>query len=203
MYIPTDLEAGCQVLAADQRKTIDIGRVQGGLFPDGRYFGNGVGIGFDAVVGFEAIKLKRLHGFPSYLVAAFKTIFLYFQAPQVKITYEDHMLELPALMVSIMNGRRMGGGFMMAPKGLSDDGLLDVCITQQVSRPLIFYLIGKFMSGTQDEHPAIQRIHTRELRVTALKGILPAHADGETLCTDGIELTAALLPSQIELICEA
>ena len=202
MYVPTDLEAGCQVLAADHRKTIDIGRVQGGLFPDGRFFGNGVGIGFDAVVGFEALKLKRLHGFPSYLVAALKTIFLYYQAPQVKITYEDQELELPALMVSIMNGRRMGGGFMMAPEGLSDDGLLDVCIAHQVSRPIIFYLIGKFMSGTQDEHPAIQRIHARELQVTALKGILPAHADGETLCTDGTELNVELLPKQIDFICE-
>lgn len=202
MNIPTDLEAGCQVLASNQRKRIDVGRVKGGLFPDGRYFGNGVGIGFDAVVGFEALKLKRLHGFPSYLVAALKTIFLYYQAPQVKITFDDQVLELPALMVSLMNGRRMGGGFMMAPEGLSDNGLLNVCIAHQVSRPQIFSLIGKFMSGTQDAHPAIQRIHTRELQVTALKGALPAHADGETLCIDGTELTVALLPGQIELICE-
>ncbi len=39
-------------------KIIDIGQVVGGFFPEGRYFGNGVGIGFDAVVGFEALKLK-------------------------------------------------------------------------------------------------------------------------------------------------
>jgi YegS/Rv2252/BmrU family lipid kinase len=202
MEVPTDLEAACHTLANDQRRSIDIGRVKGGLYPDGRYFGNGVGIGFDAVVGFEALKLKRLHGFPSYLVAALKTIFLYFQAPQVRITFDDQVLELPALMVSIMNGRRMGGGFMMAPEGLSDDGLLDVCIAHQVSRPQIFALIAKFMGGTQDAHPAIQRVHTRQLRVTALEGALPAHADGETLCTDGTELALELLPRQIELICE-
>ena len=202
MDIPADLEDGCKTLAADQRRSIDIGRVEGGLYPEGRYFGNGVGIGFDAVVGFEALKLKRLHGFPSYLVAALKTIFLYFQAPQVKITFDDQAIELPALMVSIMNGRRMGGGFMMAPGGLSDDGLLNVCIAHQVSRPQIFSLIAKFMSGTQDAHPAIQRVHTQKLRVTALQGVLPAHADGETLCTDGTELTLELLPHQIELISE-
>jgi YegS/Rv2252/BmrU family lipid kinase len=202
MNIPAELEAACQTLADDRRQKIDVGRVSGGLYPQGRYFGNGVGIGFDAVVGFEALKLKRLHGFPSYLVAALKTIFLYFQAPQVKITYDEQTLELPALMVSIMNGRRMGGGFMMAPQGLADDGLLDVCIARQVSRPQIFALIPKFMQGTQDGHPAIQRILTPELKVTAIQGVLPAHADGETLCKDGTELTLELLPRQIELICK-
>ncbi|HBX68665.1 MAG TPA: diacylglycerol kinase [Chloroflexi bacterium] len=201
MNIPAGLEAGCQALADDHRKSIDVGRVTGGLYPQGRYFGNGVGIGFDAVVGFEALKLKRLHGFPSYLVAALKTIFLYFQAPQVQIAFDGQQIELPALMVSIMNGRRMGGGFMMAPQGHSDDGLLDICIARQVSRPQIFGLIPKFMQGTQDEHPAIQRVLTAALRVTALQGVLPAHADGETLCTDGKELTLELLPRQIELIC--
>jgi len=203
MNIPTNLEAGCKTLASNQRRSIDVGRVEGGLYPQGRYFGNGVGIGFDAVVGFEALKLKRLHGFPSYLVAALKTIFLYFHAPKVKITFGDEIRELPVLMVSIMNGRRMGGGFMMAPQGLSDDGLLNVCIVHQVSRPQIFSLIAKFIQVTQDAHPAIQRIHTQQLRVTALQGVLPAHADGETLCKDGTELSLALLPSQIELICES
>jgi YegS/Rv2252/BmrU family lipid kinase len=201
MGIPADPEAACQLLAEDRRKPIDIGRVEGGLYPQGRYFGNGVGIGFDAVVGFEALKLKRLHGFPSYLVAALKTIFLYFQAPRVKIEFDDQEFELPALMVSLMNGIRMGGGFMMAPEGIADDGLLDVCIARQVSRPQIFGLIAKFMGGTQDAHPAIQRIHTRKMKVTALEGVLPAHADGETLCVDGTELALELLPRQIDLVC--
>jgi hypothetical protein len=49
-----------------------------------------VGIGFDAVVGFEAVKMTRLHGFPSYIVAALKTIFLYYRAPLVRIQYDGH-----------------------------------------------------------------------------------------------------------------
>jgi YegS/Rv2252/BmrU family lipid kinase len=202
MHIPTQLEAACQTLAKDQRRSIDIGLVKGGLYPEGRYFGNGIGIGFDAVVGFEALKLKRLHGFPSYLVAALKTIFLYFQAPQVEIALGAERIELAALMVSVMNGRRMGGGFMMAPQGVPDDGLFDLCIARQVSRPQMFVLIGRFMQGTQNEHPAIQTIHGAELTVTTDQGILPAHADGETLCTDGQELSISLLPKSIQLICE-
>jgi len=126
VQVPIDIAASCQVLAQDNRHTIDVGYVEGGDYPEGRYFGNGVGIGFDAVVGFEALKLKRLHGFPSYIVGALKTIFLYYTAPTMRIEFNDQVIVQPALMVSIMNGRRLGGGFMMAPDGLMDDGLFDL-----------------------------------------------------------------------------
>lgn len=202
MNVPATLVEACEVLAADQRRKIDIGLVKGGLYPEGRYFGNGVGIGFDAVVGFEALKMKRLHGFLSYLAAALKTIYLYFQAPQVTIQMEEETLELPALMVSVMNGRRMGGGFMMAPEGVPDDGLLDLCIVRQVSRRQMLALMARFLQGTQYEHPAVQGRRAAQLTVIAQQGILPAHADGETLCTDGQELSIRLLAQQIELICK-
>jgi diacylglycerol kinase (ATP) len=194
------LEVAFQALAGVQSRWIDVGFVRGGDYPHGRYFGNGVGIGFDAVVGFEALKLKRLHGFPSYIVAALKTIFLYFNAPTVRIEYDGQALVLPALMVSIMNGRRMGGGFFMAPEGQPDDGLFDLCIARQVSRMGIFELIPRFMKGTQAGHPAIQMLRACQVRVTALQGTLPAHADGETLCFGGSSLELSLLPHMLEVI---
>jgi YegS/Rv2252/BmrU family lipid kinase len=198
--IPTELSDACRVLAAGHRRTIDVGHVVGGRYPEGRYFGNGVGIGFDAVVGFEALKLKRLSGFPSYIVAAMKTIFLYYQAPLVELAYDEGALTLPALLVSVMNGRRMGGGFYMAPQGQPDDGRFDLCIAQEVSRPGIFRLIPHFMRGTQHTQEEIRMCQTRRSVITAQQGTLPAHADGETLCVEGQRLALELLPGQIEII---
>jgi YegS/Rv2252/BmrU family lipid kinase len=200
MGIPSTLEACCQALAQNHRRTIDVGHVVGGSFPEGRYFGNGLGIGFDAVVGFEALKLKRLHGFASYIVAALKTIFLYFNAPMVHIKLDDEEMTLPALMVSTMNGVRQGGGFMMAPDGSPDDGLFDVCIARQVSRPQMFVLIQRFMAGTQEGHDAIQIHRAEKVLVAAVDGKLPAHGDGETISIDGKKLSIELLPKQLELI---
>jgi diacylglycerol kinase family enzyme len=177
-----------------------VGLSTGGDYPQGRYFGNGVGIGFDAVVGFEALKLKRLHGFPSYIVAALKTIFLYFQAPTVRIEYDGEALTQPALMVSVMNGRRLGGGFMMAPEGQIDDGLFDLTIADQVDRASIFALILRFMRGSQAGHPAIKTARTAKVTVTAEQGSLPAHADGETLCEAGERLEIEIVPKVLEVI---
>jgi len=201
--VPQDLDLACQTLAHGRRKWIDVGFVQGGDYPAGRYFGNGVGIGFDAMVGFEALKLKRLHGFPSYIVAALKTIFLYYQAPTLRIEFADQTLTHPALMVSIMNGRRMGGGFMMAPEGLTDDALFDVCIAGQVSKAAIFGLIPRFMKGDQAGHPAIRTLRTAQINVTAEQGSLPAHADGETLCVAGKQLEMKIFPRMLEVLIPA
>jgi diacylglycerol kinase (ATP) len=200
MGIPTDWASGCRTLAADRRRTVDVGHVVGGDFPDGRYFGNGIGIGFDAVVGFVAARLKHLRGFIGYFVAAVKTIFVYFTAPLVRLEYGDDPVELHALMVSVMNGTRMGGGFMMAPDGRPNDGAFDLCIARQVSRPRIFALMLKFMKGTQFDHPSISDGQAKRVVVTALEGTLPAHADGETLCTDGKELEIEIVPSALQVI---
>jgi diacylglycerol kinase (ATP) len=205
--MPDSLEEGVRVLTEGYQRTIDVGHVVGGDYPDGRYFGNGIGVGFDAVVGFVAAKLKRLHGFAGYIVATLKTVFIYYPAPMVTMEYEDadtgehRSRRLPALMVSVMNGRRMGGGFMMAPDGEPSDGLLDLCVARQVSRLGVFGLVPHFLRGTQATQEAITTGRTSRLIVSAAEGTLPAHADGETLCTAGQKLEISLLPQQIHVIC--
>jgi diacylglycerol kinase (ATP) len=198
--IPSGLEIGFQGIQHRNYRSMDVGYVVGGNFPEGRYFGNGVGIGFDAVVGFEALKLNHLHGFMNYIVAALRTIFLYFNAPLVRIEYDDKVITQPSLMVSIMNGRRMGGGFMMAPEARTDDGILDLCIAGQLSRIGILTMIPRFMKGTQASQPQIKTGNAAKIRVIALEGVLPAHADGETICTAGKELQVEIIKQPIQII---
>lgn len=199
MNAPVDLDEAVSALANGHTHWIDIGHVTGGDYPQGRYFGNGVGVGFDAVVGFEALKVPQLTGFVSYLFAALKTILLYYKAPRLRIEFDGHLVEQNSLLVSIMNGRRLGGGFWTAPKGVGDDGLFDLCIAGSVSRLRILALIPRFMNGTQEGHSAIQMVRARKVQVTAVNGSIPAHADGETLCEAGQQLSAEILPQSIEL----
>jgi YegS/Rv2252/BmrU family lipid kinase len=198
--IPSGILVGFQGIHHEKHCSMDVGFVIGGDYPEGRYFGNGVGIGFDAVVGFEAMKLTHLHGFLNYVVAALRTIFLFFNAPLVQIEYDEKVITQPSLMVSIMNGRRMGGGFMMAPEARTDDGLLDLCIAGQLSRIGILTMIPRFMKGTQASQPQIKTRHAAKVRVIALEGFLPAHADGETICTAGKELQVEIFKQPIEII---
>jgi YegS/Rv2252/BmrU family lipid kinase len=198
--VTPDLEEACRILAADNRKIVDVGFSKGGDYPEGRYFGNGVGIGFDAVVGFEALKLRPLQGFLSYLIAALKTILVFHRGPRVKIQYNENAFEQRSLMVSVMNGTRLGGGFMMAPEGVIDDGQFDLSIVDQVGRLRIAALIPYFIKGTHATQPEVKTDRTSKIVVTALEGVIPAHADGETLCEAGEELSIEILPKALEVI---
>jgi diacylglycerol kinase family enzyme len=194
------LEDGVRALAENNRRRIDVGLVRGGDYPEGRYFANGIGIGFDAMVGFEAIKVRWAVGIIPYLIGVIKTIFLYFHAPLVEMTIDGKTHTQRSLMTSIMNGRRMGGGFMMAPEGDPGDGQLDLCIASEASRLRLFQLIPYFLKGTQASQPEVNALRAKHIKVTAKDGSLPAHADGEMLCVTGKELEIELIPSALDFV---
>ncbi len=201
MHIPLELQAAVDVLAQGRRRTIDIGRVTGGDHPQGRYFGNGVGLGFDTVVGFEAAKIQWIHGPATYLVALVRTIFLYSKAPVYEIIMDGGApVQRAFLMVSIMNGTRMGGSFHMAPDGDPGDGAFDLCLAGQVPQIKILPLAIKFIGGTQKEHPAVQMLRARQVSIRAITGSIPAHADGETVCTAGSALSIELFPAALDVV---
>lgn len=203
MGVRGTLEDSVAVLAQNQRRWMDIGRVSGGDYPNGRYFANGVGIGFDAATGFVAADIRWTRGLLAYLIAALETIFIYFKAPTVRIEYDDQKLEQAALMVSVMNGQRMGGGFFMAPDGLPHDGTFDLCIAGTAGKFRILQLLPTFMNGTQATQPEITTGRARKVTITALKETLPAHCDGETLCREGRSLSIELIPRALEFITTA
>lgn len=200
MHIPHELIEAVDVLAAGHCRRIDVGHLTGGDFPEGRYFANGVGLGFDTVVGFEAAKLTWVHGAASYLIALIRTIFLYATAPIYEVALDDETIRQPFLMVSIMNGTRMGGSFHMAPDSDPGDGAFDLCLAGQVSQLRILPLAVKFISGTQKGHPAVRMTQSHKIVIRAIQGSIPAHADGETICTAGQALTIELIPASLDVI---
>jgi YegS/Rv2252/BmrU family lipid kinase len=198
--LPTDLAAACALLAAGRRRRIDVGLATGWGTGGRRFFGNGLGMGFDAAVNAAAMRITWLSGFASYAVAAFTTIMFYFKAPLLRLEFAGFTSETRCLLVTAMLGKRLGGGFQMAPDAMNDDGLFDLCIGQERSRRGIFRSLPLFMQGKQFKSPGIIGGRTAAFKVTALEGRLMVHADGETLCTDGTQLEVSLLPGAIELV---
>jgi diacylglycerol kinase (ATP) len=200
--IPVKLGPACQALAEDHRQAIDIGWVKGGVVPEGRYFCNVVGVGFDAIGTIMAARLPRWGGFLSFYVAVLQTIFLYNHAPLATIEFDGRTITQRSLMISVMNGKRIGGGgFIMAPNARSNDGLLDLCIAEQMGSFAIFGMISKFMKGTQATSPRIKTGQAARVTITAQDAPLPAQADGEIISTRGMRLEIELLPRQIEVVC--
>jgi conserved protein of unknown function cotranscribed with Bmr (bmrU) len=195
MGIPLDLEEGCAALARGRTRRVDVGHARGF-----RYFGNGIGIGFDAAVNVVASRLQRLRGFLVYLIAVLRTLLFYYRAPLTRIELDDQTLEQPALMISVMNGRRMGGGFLMTPFSRPDDGLFDLCIGQKMSQLEMLSFVPRFMKGTQVGDPRVIMTRSRRVRVKVEEGTQVVHADGETLALDVRELDLEVVPQALIVV---
>ncbi|MDR2575439.1 MAG: YegS/Rv2252/BmrU family lipid kinase [Treponema sp.] len=198
--IPQNVEKALTLLIAGNAKPLDAGFVKGGFFPDGRYFVNGIGIGFDTKVGFEAAKLKIKSGI-SYAVGALIMVIRYDPSPVLQIRFDDKEVTLPAVLVSVVNGRRMGGSFYMGPDALLDDGLLDICYVQhQKSRMDLLKIISHYTKGTQGECHGVHFGRGFHFHLKALEGGMAAHCDGETVCYEGKELEITCIPNALRLI---
>ncbi len=183
--VPFDLDAAAKAIAEESPAPFDVGFIKGGDYPEGRYFGNGVGIGFDAMVGFEAAKFRHLHSSLVYTVGALKVFAIFPEPPEVRISSASLSHEGPCHQISIMNGSRMGGSYFMAPEARVDDGHLDLCIVGKTKRLEMAGLIARYTKGSQAGHPKVKMAKAGRVVVEALKGILAVHADGETICEAG------------------
>jgi diacylglycerol kinase (ATP) len=161
--------------------------------------GNGVGVGFDVTTTLEVKKLKRITGTAAYLIAVLKTMLLYYDAPLIAVQADDTTLHDHYLMISAMNGRRFGGGFLVAPEAHPDDGLFDLVLAVQPSRLTMLRLMVMYMRGTQLSHPKVHSLRARRITIAA-DGGLDSHADGEIYMIGGDRIELDLLPRQIEVI---
>lgn len=195
--LPADLREACHRLAQRKSKAIDIGCVSvAGQKP--RYFGNVVGVGFDGAVLVETLKIRRLRGLALYLLAVLKTIFLNFDAPMTSIVYDEQEMVLPAMLVSVANGPREGGGFFIAPDARPDDGLFDVCIGHEVDRLTILRLLPHFLRGTHVGLDPITMVQAQQVTISSSEGLI-AHVDGEVLCTDAPWIRCEILPGALDV----
>src|SRR6185369_7382136 len=130
-------------------KAEDIQAVDIGLMTDehGRkeYFDNTLGIGFDAIVTIRSHKLPIVKGFLMYLTAVIQTIILNHHPAAVKVETDNETWENKILMLTVCNGPREGGGFMMSSGSKNDDGILESVAVTNVSRTTMFRLVPEFM----------------------------------------------------------
>jgi YegS/Rv2252/BmrU family lipid kinase len=196
--IPLDLGNACQRLLDGRTRTIDVGHIREANGRE-RYFINGCGAGFDAQAALEVERFKRLPGFLIYLAAVLKTIVFHHQVPLLRINLDGREWSQPSMMLTIGNGRRLGGGFLVTPEAELDDGLLDVCISGQLSRLGILSVLPRFVRGTHVTHPQVQMERARQVKVESSLP-LAIHLEGESFATDAREFELSVIPGSLKLI---
>jgi diacylglycerol kinase (ATP) len=194
---PNDVAGGIQRLLHRRLQTIDLGRVQiGDQAP--RLFINALGIGFDAHVAAESLKLKRLRGLAVYLVAIARGLITY-RAHPMMVEYAGHKVNRRLLFTSIANGRCQAGGFWLTPEALVDDGLFDLCLVDDMSLAKIIRYIPKVMKGTHTQLKVVTMGRAATIRIVC-SAPMPVATDGEVLATDAREIFAEILPKALDVL---
>lgn len=191
--IPKKLRAAAERLRRGAVRRVDVGLV------NDRFFDNNVGLGFEAMIDIEAQKLTWLRGFPGYLAGVFRAM-VRFPFPRVRVQVDGQpWRDGETLMISVGNNRRIGGGFLITPKAVPDDGLLDMCYVDAIPRREILRLLPKAINGRHEDEPAVHTLRFRHAVVES-DSPLPVHADGEVLWHDAQRLEIAVYPGRLRVI---
>ncbi len=199
--ISKEPEVAIQRLFAGEPHRFDIGRLTDNT---GRteYWDNTLGIGFDATVTIRSLQSTHLQGFAMYLWAVILTIVRNHDAPHMTIKTEAESFEHEALMLTLCNGPREGGGFFVAPEAKPDDGTLNYVIIKRVSRPMMFRLIPEVMNGTHGRFKQVRMGKFGQMDVRLARP-MTVHADGEVVAGFGSQVTdlrIEVVPGALEVI---
>lgn len=166
------------------------------------YFDNTLGVGFDTVVTIRSHKLPLLRGFLIYLTAVIQTIILNHDSMTMQIETEDKKWEQRNLLLTMCNGPREGGGFMLAPEAKVDDGILHYAMIKHVSRPMMFRLLPEVMKGTHGRFKDVTMGTCKRMSVISDRPMY-IHTDGEIYSgfgTDVRKISFEILPNALKVV---
>jgi diacylglycerol kinase (ATP) len=184
-----------------QSMRIDLGKFDIGR-GEPEYFDNTFGMGFDATVTIRSHRLTMVRGFMMYLVAVLQTIALNHEAPRMQIETDVGGWDEETIMFVVCNGPREGGGFLVAPGALCNDGVLNYAAVCHVSRLMMLRLIPEVMKGTHGRFKQVRLGQLHKLQLKSEKAIT-IHADGEVISGFGMDVrkvSVEIIPGAVEII---
>jgi diacylglycerol kinase (ATP) len=164
-----------------------------------RHFVNLLGIGIDVEVLRKRESFQRLPGLAQYLAALLSALVRFRPVP-VKVTIDrGQVIEEDALLCAVTVGPSVGGGFMLAPDALPDDGLLDLCLVGRLSLTQILRYIPRVIRGRHKDLDMVSLVQFRNLRLDAGEGrTFSFELDGELMQEEvsflEVEMRAGCLP---------
>ncbi len=189
--ISDHVEAAVARIAADQERQVDLGEWKGGRFH------NNLGFGFEADVNRLSHRVRGIRG-PALYFAALARALATLRSYQVELAWDEGSFSGSLLTGALLNGRRVGGAFRLAPAARTDDGALDLVTVAAMGRLGVVTALGPVLRGHEPRDPRIRRATVTWLRLRAETPV-PVYMDGE-YCGEHRELDARVLPAALRLL---
>jgi diacylglycerol kinase (ATP) len=178
--LPEDVPAAIDILLRGRTLAVDVGVL------NERYFINVSAGGFIAEVS-EAVdpRLKTVAGKLAYLIGGAQVLFDYEPVEVASRVFGEEGAvvverEMRMQMFAVCNSRLVGGGRLIAPYALIDDGLLDVCLVEAMPMMEFIGLLTRISGG---DHIEDERVHYFRARAAELSfnRTIKVNTDGEVL----------------------
>lgn len=159
-------------------KTVDLDVIEVTTGAERRILVNIASAGFDSEVNETANGMAvRIGATGTYVVALVKTLSR-FSPAAFTIDVDDQRLEIDGMLVEVGNGRWTGGGMKVLPNALMNDGVLDVCVVEALSKPAFLRAFPRVFLGTHVSHPKVRILTGTRVQLEANRRI-QVYADGE------------------------
>ena len=159
---------------------------------------NVLSIGFDARVGTDIARFKRLplvSGKGAYILSIFSNMLHGLTADYTVTLDSGEVFSGRKTMICVCNGRWYGGGFNPVPEAEPDDGLLDVLVVEKVNLLQVATVVGHYQKGRYADYPSlIYHARCRSLRIECVKESV-VNIDGEAAYTTDAKIE--LIPQAI------
>ena len=176
------IQDACHSLKNPRELVVDLGMaefMQNGA-RDNRLFVNFAGIGFAAeIVRATTQTFKKMGGIPSYLMGLLANLVLY-ENHHVLLTIDTERSEATICTMLMSIGKYCGGAMKAAPNADPTDGLFDVMMVGNLSKPDLLWSLPSIYKGTHLAHPKVRVKRAREVTIESLKKAA-LQADGELL----------------------
>jgi diacylglycerol kinase family enzyme len=150
-----------------------------------------VSIGLDARVVERAVDIKVAtgrSGLALYLSAVGPTLLHDLTAREVTVAWDDGPAQqVRVTLIALANGTTYGGGFKVAPDAVSDDGLLDTVVVDELGLLEASWRLPAFVLGL---HTHMRPVHMGRHASGVIESVieLPAQMDGEVFRASRFEI---------------
>jgi len=193
--VSTDLSQSALELVTGERRRFDVGVC------NGIYFNNSFAAGLDAKVTAKAVEYKVTTGRSGlwlYLSALLHVLMNDLASFPLSVSFDGQSPEsVDTLILAATIGRTYGGGFVITPDALPDDGLLDVCMIDPMRLPEALARLPFVIAGKHTRMPPVHMSRHTTI-VIDCDCPVPAQVDGEVLLERRYEIE--ILPSAIECV---
>ena len=170
-----------------------------------RHFVNLVGVGIDVEVLRRRSTFGRLPGLLQYLGALGAALTCYRPIPLRVTLYcsgqEPRVLEAPVMLSAVTVGPSVGGGFLLSPKAVPDDGFLDLFHVRKLGLLKVVRYLPSILRGAGLERPEISQLQGTRFHIQRMDDrALAFELDGELMETSTPFLEIRVRPESLEIL---